>query len=230
MYGPYRNMSVIKTPATAVIRASKSEPAVFYCHYICHMHEVQDINIQRPLYNFRLHVDILSPNGKRDKTDNLNMTKSFGDYNFTVTTTKFNECDLTNNMTTFEAQVFVGSDAPTIVAKCGVYYFPSDKLCLSSSTFAIVNNNTACTQPPPTTTMTEPDIVTVTGRPLISAPALGSIVGILCSIVAIETLLLIIIFFVKSKKFQGRNVIHVRTCDAETHNNVAACPTSCMRS
>ena len=51
------------------------------------------------------------------------MTKSFGDYNFTVNTTKINECNQTN-MTTFEAQVFVGSDAPTIVAKCGVYYFP----------------------------------------------------------------------------------------------------------
>lgn len=246
--GPYQNPNEINTPTRVVIRASESEPAVFYCRYTYHE------DYQR--YSFRLHIDVLDECGSDDRVEVLqNGTKE--SVNFTVTRTEIDERN-DNNMTTFKAQVYVGSNAPTLLAKCYMQYFPGGYAslqtnCSSSSTFAIINNDTTCTQQPPST---EPPTVTSSTPPpsptpsptptttpittpvtdiystqpptimsdTISAPAFGSIVGVLCAIVAIETLLLMIIFFVKCKKFRGGNdnVVHVRPYHAETHKNVAA--------
>lgn len=247
--GPYQNPSVITTPIVKVIRASESEPAVFYCRYTCH-DEIQDN--QLPLYNFWLHVDILDEclRNEYKRISVLNSRREFADLNFTVTTTIINECNRENNMTTFEAQVFVGLYAPPIVAKCYMKYFPDGDVsrqtnCSSSSTFAIINNDATCaqdptsTEPPTVTSSTEPPSPTptttesVTGTnstepPTIdsdeitmSAPAFGLMVGILCAIVAIETLLLIIFgfFFLKYKKFRG-NLNKVTTI--QVRENTAA--------
>ena len=240
--GPYQNPSVITTPIVEVIRASESEPAVFYCRYTCH-DEIQEN--QLPLYNFWLHVDILDEclRNKYERISVLNSTREFADLNFTVTTTTINECNRENNVTMFEAQVFVGLYAPTIVAKCYMKYFPDGDAnrqtsCSSSSTFAIVSSDTtmSCTEqptstelPPPTPITTEPVTSTNSTQPptilsdeiTLSAPAFGSMVGILCAIVAIETLLLIIFvfFFLKYKKYRG-NLNKVTTI--QVHENTAA--------
>jgi hypothetical protein len=159
-------------------------------------------------------------------------------------------------MTTFRAEVlFVGSNAPTLAAKCYIQYFPDGDRsrqisCSSSSTFVIINNHdTTCNQSPtstppstpiPNLNTTEPVGTGIEPPPVSSAvvrlpaPAFGSLVGILCSIVAIETTLLIIIlivyFFVKYKRFGGANsdnvvvIRHRQVRDAEADNNVAGRP------
>lgn len=55
--GPTQTLGENNTPATAVIRASELEPALFYCSYMCH--EDQDPTNNVILYNFELNIDIL---------------------------------------------------------------------------------------------------------------------------------------------------------------------------
>ena len=258
--GPYKSLTAINMPSTSVIGASESEPAVFYCSYTCH--ELQDpANHGTTLYEFQLYVDILGECSD-DKRVRISMDKIHLDeeHNFTVNTTQFNLCDGISNVTTFEAQIFVSSDTPTLVAKCGVEYFPNGnaarkKVCYSSTTtLAVINTpNDTCsssvqptltslmtmatttilwplstTQPPVSPTSTSIACVCPSMEPTplpnnnttstsgseisppdtqISPSEFGPIVGVLCLIVAIETILLIVFVyvFVKYKKSRGAN-------------------------
>ena len=260
--GPYQSQSANgMLNITNVVGASETQPAVFYCIYTCH--EVQDVNhnVHR-LYNSQLYVDILDECDHKRVWINWNQQKYVeqNGYNFTATMTGIGEeCSRTSgsNMTIFEAQIFVSSGTPTLVAHCGIEYLPNAQLfgrrvCYSSSTFAIIYapNDITCSStiqltstptpistdtitPTPTTTM-EPSIfptsagsscvcspsptpistcVTTSTEELplvtiadtgtrISPSVVGSTVGILSSIVVIESILLIIFvfLFVKYKK------------------------------
>lgn len=224
--GPYLNQTAVNTPTVSVIRASESQPAVFYCSYTCR--EVQEPHNR--LYSFQLYVDTLDEcAGHGYERIPVGVTRrNLG--HFTVTTILINLCNQTSNVTTFEAQVSISSVTPRLLAKCVIEYFPngqaSDKInCSSSSTFAIIPNEilscptiTSTSESTPSTSKDEETISTPEVELLqsngtenyISPVVFGPIVGILGTLLVIETAilmtLLIVCFFNGCKKLKSQAV------------------------
>ena len=223
--GPYVNQTAAFTPSTFAIRASESEPAVFFCRFTYHdlTHSIPDNDI----YNFILYIHIISLDGHLEQVRIVLGDTDYNEEFFNITNTQIDSNNQTNasNTIIYESQVSVNSVTPILIPKCAVEYFTipnngfSKITCFSSSTFVIIPTlpSTATpiplttTQPttPPTTTTppispttvnstTEPEI-----KPLVSSREFGSIVGVLCSIVVIETTLILIFIiyqFVRYKK------------------------------
>ena len=222
MEGPTQYLSPQHIQEVNYLHVNELEPVEFYCEFIRH-------DSDHTKYIYQVYVDRINPsiNPKRYRDFLRNsgpLTPSGTSASITNTEITNNS---TNNMTIYKTQIIflsVDLDTPTLIIKCAVDYFPNGMdsatrtNCSSSSTFAIIPNSTCIITPTPTSTCNpisttdhEPttmnETISLSSSPIIT-PEAGSIVGVLCSIVMIETTLIIIFIiyqFVKHKKSQGTN-------------------------
>lgn len=207
------------------------EPAEFYCEFIRH-------DSDETKYIYQAHIDAINPSDhKRISLNNQEPPPPKG-----TSIINTNIISSTENVTIYRTQIrflSVNSDAPILLVKCAIEYFPNGNLnslrtnCSSSSTFAIIPNNTKICLDDVTTGPTEmiSTFLSNDTNPIIigfSKSEFGSTVGGLCAVVIVETVLIIIFIiyqFAKYKKSQGSKIKSVvpkscgHTQDTEINSN-----------
>ena len=191
--GPYQNQTAVRTPTLDTIEASESQPAVFYCSYICHDHSLN--------YIYWLYVDVLlnitMPAGFLIKRETEFLDREpyeVKEYNFTVTSSQINLCNQASNVTTYKIQISVGEETPTLIPKCVIEY--NRKLCSNLNAFIVIPSTGDIT----TVTPSEPTIISDTSERCIPQAAGIGVLGILFTIeTAILMALLLIWLFYRCK-------------------------------